>query len=466
MTKRFECEELDDATLDYLRTAHRHAGDGVPGLYLDAKAANLAAAWLPTAGAFLGPALVVGALLCTMGSLDDPINVAMLQTAGVFLGTWMFVAWLRAKIASKRPDYVGHFKLADPLYLWHAAGRGVFVTPLDGLEGAWVDHHHDNQGNYTTSKVTMRLDGARVAVDVKSEYQAERLEAYLNLLPEFDRGLPAQRGYDALDELNRQEDGDEEPAPVRRLVDSIPEPHKVRTVVTFWRYPVVVALFAACFFVSWTLCKALRDDAVFDLVKSRRPPELRAYLIDRRNTRHRTEVLQLLAKFHEEAAQKIERKNGDAQLKAGLASLVRGVAHEPQPVVTIYVKQTQQANPRDQSLLFASQGMQSLRKGLIKDLTEYLTPANEAAALIGPEILAYGEVEDGPAMMEIASHATPVEGGTGYRIDWTVTLQAKPDAPKFVWKTRTEPAGQGNTYAMLMQNYKDFQTRFQSALPR
>jgi hypothetical protein len=471
MSQRFESEELDEATLEYLRTVNRHQGDGVPGMYLDHSAANLASAWLPTAGAILGPILIIATLFCTIGSLDDPINVAMLQTAGVFLGVWMFVAWLRTKIASRRPDYVGHFKLLDPLYLWHATGRGVFVTPLRGLEGAWVDHNHNNEGAYTNSKVTLRLEGERIPVEVKSQYLADRLEAYANLLPEFDRGLPAERGYDALDELNYREDGgtnEDAPAPVRRLVEAIPEPHKVRTVFTFWRYPVVVVLFILTFLCSWTLCKALRDDEIFELVKKDgKPPVLRSYLVDRRNTRHRAEVQQSLARIHDQTAQKIEKKGRDPQLKAGLASLVRAVSHEPLPVLTILVKQSQQAEGRDQTLLFAPQGMNALRSGLIKDLTEYLTPPQDHLALIGAEILAYGEVTSEPAMMVIASHATPVEGGNGYRIDWTVTMQADAEAPKFIWKTRTEPApGQGNTYAMLMQHYRDFKTQFEKALPR
>jgi hypothetical protein len=475
MTERFESEELDPATLEYLRTAARYEGEGMPGISLDAKAANLARAWLPLAGAFLGPCIVLATLYFTGGSVDDPINVAMLQTAGLVLGVWMFVAWLRNVIASHRPDYIGHFKLIDPLYLWHAIGRGVFVTLLHRIDRAHVSHKYDNNGNYSGARVTIFCKREKVVVDVKSEYLGERLAEFVNLLAELDGTQPAaQRGYDALDELNlreaEREDDPDSPPSVRRLMDSIPEPHKVRSVFTWWwRYPLVVGLFGFAFLCSWTVCSAMRDDEIFDLVKDRQALELRSYLVDRRNSRHRAEVMQRLTRWHDQAAQQIEaRKNGDPQLTAGLASLVRGLGHEAQPVITIAVKQSQQ-DGLDQAL-FAPAGMQALRTELIKDLTEYLTPPNKPD-VIAPELAAYGEVMDGHAMIHISSHVRshdrPREARPGYRIDWTFTLQATPEAAKFVWKTQTESQpGAAANQEILRQQYREVMTRFKSTLPR
>jgi hypothetical protein len=464
MNQRFECEEVDGDTLEYLRGVRRHEGEGMPGVYLDAKAASLAGPWLPIAGAVTGAILIVVTLLITWRSLDDPVNTAMLQTAGLFLGVWLIVAWLRLHLASKRPDWLGYFKFVDPLYLWHASGRGLWVTPLSNLRDADFHHRYDNNGNYTTSQVTVRLGKGKVSIDVKSQSMAQRVEEYLNLLGEFERGTPAERGYEALDELNQreaEEDGEDAPAPVRRRVYAIPEPHKVRTVMSWWRYPVLVALFILAFFWSKAIATAMRDDEIYSLViaPNRRPPDLRAYLIDRRNTRHRAEVLQRLARFHEDAAGAVEKKGGDPQLLAGLASLIRSQGQNARPVIAIAVKQTQDADAKDRDTLFASAGMQSLRKDLVKVISEKLTP------LYGPDMTDYAEVEEGDAMIEVHAKASKLGDNPGYRMDWTMTLQASPDAAKFVWKTQTQPLpGALNNYKMLMDQYNAFKANFERAL--
>jgi hypothetical protein len=205
----------------------------------------------------------------------------------------------------------------------------------------------------------------------------------------------------------------------------------------------------------------MRDDELFKLVTEpqRRPPELRAYLVDRRNTRHRTEALQRLARYHDDSAQTVERLRGNPQLIAGLASLIRALGQNPRPVITLTVKQTQDAPAAELNTLFASEGMKSLRKDLVKAISDKLTP------LYGQDMTDYGEVEEGDAMIEIHAKASKLGARPGYRIDWTMTMQASPDAAKFEWKTQTEPrADAGNNYKMLMDQYNDFKLRFDSAL--
>jgi hypothetical protein len=468
MTQRFECEELDSASLEYLRTAHRHKGDGLPGIYLDHRAAQLAGAWLPTAGGIIGLVLVPLTLWCTWGSLDDPVNTAMLQTAGLFLGGWLVVAWIRQRTARSRTDYIGFFKLIDPLYLWHASGRGVWVTPLSDLRDADLRHKYNNHGNYTTSQVLIRLRRDELVIDVRPQGLAEVLEEYLNLLPDSRSGTPADRGFAILEELDRREadqDGVEPPPPIRRQVDAIPEPHKVRTVRNWWPYPIVVVLLILTFFWSKSLCTALRDDEIFDLVRDRPAPDLRAYLIDRRNTRHRTEVMQRLARVHDQKAMQIEARGGDPQLIAGLASLIRAVGHQASPMITLSVRQSQDADERDRGTLFAAEQMQRLRKDLIAKLTAP-SPTHGLPSLFGTDMTDYGEVEEGPAMIEIASKATRLADRPGYRIDWTVTLQASEDAAKFVWKTQTmpPPGAAGHSAIALQGQYNEFPQRFDQAL--
>jgi hypothetical protein len=463
MKQRFECEEVDADTLDYLRSISRHEGEGMPGIYLDSRAANLAGPWLPVAGAIIGVVLIGVTLIITWKSLDDPINTAMLQTAGLLLGAWLNVAWFRVRLASKRPDWLGYFKFIDPLYLWHASGQGLCVTPLSNLRDADFQNKFDDKGNYTTSEVTLRLGKKKVRFDVKSQYLAGRVQEYVNFLRHYERGTPAERGYDALDKLNSREgeDGGEDgPPPIRRRVHAIPEPHKVRSAMSWWRYPAIVVLFVLAFFWSKSIVTAMRDDEIFTLVMepARRPPELRAYLIDRRNTRHRTEVLQRLARFHDDAAEAIEARRGDPQLLAGLTSLIRSLGQDPRPLITLTVKQIRDPDPRDDAL-FQPAGMESLRKDLVRKISDSLTP------LYGQDMTDYGEVEEGEAMIEIVAKASKMTTQPGYRIDWMMTLQASADAARFVWKTQTQPpAEKVNNFKMLMDQYNEFKTRFDRAL--
>jgi hypothetical protein len=464
MNRRFECEEVDPDTLEYLRAIRRHDGEGMPGIYLDARASQLTGNWLPGTGAIVGVCLIIITLCITWNSLDDPINTAMLQTAGLFLGGWMIVAWLRIRLARKRPDWVGYFKFVDPLYLWHASGRGIWVTPLSNLRDADFQNKYDNNGNYNNSQVTIRLGKEKVRLDVKSQYLAQRVEGFVNLLPELDRGTPAERGYEAVDELNLREadeSGEEAPAPIRRHVHAIPEPHAVRSVANWWRYPVVIVMFVLAFFWSKTVVTAMRDDEIFSLVTepNRRPPDLRAYLVDQRNTRHRAEILQRLARFHDDSAQWVAARKGDPQLVAGLASVIRSVGQETRPVVTLSVKQMQEADDRDKNTLFAPAMMDTHRLDLVRKLSDALT------TLYGPDLTDFGEVQEGEAMIEIVARAKKTADGKSYHIDWTMTLQASAEAPKFVWKTQTLPVpGAANNFEMLQDQYNDFKARFDRAL--
>src|SRR5262245_17777317 len=194
MDMRYEAEELDSDSLEYLREVHDREGRGYPGVYLDRSQAKLHAATLPWWALGCAPVVLLLTLLLTWGSFRSPTKVALLMTAGFFLGGWMLLAWLRCLIARQRSDYLGHFKYIDPLYVWYATGRGVWVTPVSMLLRADVHHQHTGEGNYKSSTVTIHLADGRKDVEVNGSDRAELLEAYLNELADVRRGTPAERG--------------------------------------------------------------------------------------------------------------------------------------------------------------------------------------------------------------------------------------------------------------------------------
>jgi hypothetical protein len=433
-TQRFEAEELDSASVDYLRAVRENDGRGAPGVYLDAQAAGLTEARLPIWSLIGGILLLLfGLLVVWLVILQDPFKVAFLATALFFLGGWMVVAWVRCLIARQRSRYLGHFKYCDPLYFWHASGTGVWVTPLRGLLDARCRH---NAGS-TDSTVRVVLEEEAFDVPVKSDYLAEGLEVYLNEVAASDKGLPIDRGFRALARAEL-DDGDDEP-----VVEAIPEPHKAHMSLSWLRYPVVLVLFAAMFGVNYVLCKAWRDSSIFGRAKT--PGDLRAYLADPRNTRYRDKAQSQLDALHERAAKQIEAQPGEAALTRGLASVVRALRTSPTPILTVGVVRSPRKEPTSMEAILGPAVMPVTASVMIKQLASSLSPGQMNAIVgspLGEQIVVFGEATEGFAMIQIdgrlrrpggAEEGGPVGGSS---IVWTVTLQADEKAPKhtLAWK--------------------------------
>jgi hypothetical protein len=426
--QRFESEELDRDTLYYLRTVNQQRGWGTPGIYLDHKAAELSVASLPGCGALVGLCLLVLAPLIAWGVINhDPLNVAMLLTGLGFLGAWLVIAWVRCLIARARSDYVGYFKYFDPQYYWHASGRGVWVTPLRGLLEARCKHNYSGESGYTRSTVRVVLEDRAFDVSVKDEELAEALELYLNELARGKPGLPIERGYTAAIQTGLYEDADEE------VIEAIPEPHKVRSSLAWVAYPVVLVLLAGMFLASYQLCKAWRDEVFWDHVKNKNPFELREYLADQRNTRHRKEAQDKLDAFHQRTANSLQALAGEPALTKGLAEIIMAVKDQTAPVMTVAVKHSQKKEPDTLDGILGGPEASVLGSTMVKKLAEKLSQqlTNLVGAPLGQEIVAIGEPAEGFVMVQIDCRVRrPDERENRYSIVWTVTVQASESAPK------------------------------------
>src|SRR5215210_3744558 len=94
MATTFNFEELDEATHDYLVAVRDAEGAGSPGVFVATKDA------LPGCGCIAGPIVIAVTLAATLTTwagviYDDPVGVALLQTAGLLLGGWLLVAGFR-----------------------------------------------------------------------------------------------------------------------------------------------------------------------------------------------------------------------------------------------------------------------------------------------------------------------------------------------------------------------------------
>src|SRR5580698_6357282 len=96
MSETYNFEELDEATREYLIAVREDNGRGMPGMF--APTTNAFAGCGCLAGLALAPLTLVATLTDWIGVVyDDPIRVALLQTAGLMLGGWLILSYFRGK---------------------------------------------------------------------------------------------------------------------------------------------------------------------------------------------------------------------------------------------------------------------------------------------------------------------------------------------------------------------------------
>jgi hypothetical protein len=359
MATTFNFEELDSTTRGYLIAVRDGRGAGSPGLFVETSDA------LPGCGFIAGPIVVVVTLLCTLTTwldviYDDPIRVAMLQTAGLLVGGWLLVAGFRG--ANKGNDKVaGTWVYVDPLHLYEAFRESVTITPVEEVEEAHFTHNYNN-GNYQNSVVRVSMGRNQVTtVTLPNESRAEQVVVYLNYLAwarenggaELTDLEPAVLGGVARyvaknDHEPRDGEGRLNLQMIELELTEVPdEPTREgRSVPGILPYVVmVVAAAVMFFFLAYVVNPPLRDEAIFDAVTRRTTPPtieprfLRAYLTDPRNTMHRDEVTKLLSDFYEEPIRHVRQNGKDLEMRDGLARLLDSVRTAGQPVVSLRVKE-------------------------------------------------------------------------------------------------------------------------------
>lgn len=459
MSQKYFLQELDEATREYLLAVRDAEGERMPGVFVPRTN------YLPIVGVIVGPILIIAVLIFTLGSVDDPVRTALLQTAALLLGGWLVVAAVRVWVMQRGRNYLGHFVYVDSAWLYEAKGSTVTIASLKNLLGAEGTDHY-NEGAYQSTAVEVRLakDGGNGRIlTVCDQEQARRLVTFLNALAYVRTGSAGD-----VSNLSTWDVGqtaialaDNEPAPnleqkprIARELGDIPEPQRVgRAPQALLACGTIVLAGVAIYLLMHTIAIPLRDDAIFNLVKDRRPPVLRSYLVDARNTRHREEVEKRLGRFYVQPLADINKHGQDPDLKAVFAELVTGLATAVQPVVSLRVKEKNSTNRTDGVFDLASAvepRTKAVERRLVDSLT--LTVSDMPGAHDRDDMIALGGVpNDVPAMIEIGYTFAPEQGAAGlYRLEWTVELRDRPDA-RPVRKTWTAPqAVQANAKVFLL----------------
>jgi len=426
MTQTFFIEELDDASRSYLRTVRDRKGAGVPGVFLPGSN------YLPIAALVCGIAVLIAAAWLTLPPLDDPLKTAMLQMAGLLLGGWLILYAIRTWLAAAGRNYLGHFLLADPLHLWQAKGASVKSTDLAELEHVKGTDNF-NEGAYQNTTLTLSFTDGGYNVNVKDP--DHRLEGFLQALVTLRSGQaqPSSMPPEALGYLAKQTVG-LEMEPVGDAEDAVVVPaqprRENRARSGILAYLVIVAVAVAGVLLLKPVNVVLRDDAVFRMVINREPPELRAYLVDERNVRHRQEVEKKLAQFYQAPLQRL-KQNAKGEVGEEFIALVTSLQTAIQPFVSLRVKERSQA-VANVPILGAEQ-MKARERSIQQTLSMGLTRA------VGEKLIGIVEVvEEVPALIDVnyAVEADARRPG-GLRIQWTVGVRRNADVDVKGAKTKT-----------------------------
>lgn len=352
MSTKFNFDELDSATRGYLIAVRDSEGRGSPGIF--APTSDL----LRGIGCLLGPIIIAATLLLTLLMnaliLNDPIGLAMLQTAGLLVGAWLLTARFRLGRGGSR--FAGNWVYADPLFLYQAFREQVTVAPLEDLVEARVTHNYNNN-SYTNSTLILLFSGNRTEkLTVPNERRADQLRTYLNYLawargPEGGRRAnlsPATLGGVARyvarnDDEPLDAEGELNLNLLELDITEVPEEptREGRAAPSVLPYVVMVLFAAASFCVlAFVVDPPLRDDALYDLVMKEpyvEPQYLRLYLLDHRNQRHRDAVAKRLARFYDDPIRHVRDKGGNPDLREGMAKVLDSLKTAEQPVVSMRV---------------------------------------------------------------------------------------------------------------------------------
>jgi len=351
MATIFIFEELDDATREYLLTVRSREGRGMPGVFI--KQSNS----LPTIGCILGPILILVTLGFTLTPdlvFNEPSGLALLQTAGILLGTWMILAAFRSWFSKKSRRIAGHWSYVDPLFLCEARAEQLSVTPMSSVTEVKCVHNMTNNV-YQNTVVTITFEAGKPRkLTFKDQRRAEAIVQFSNFLtwskgPEgFGSTPPPPAVLGALakyvsknDSLPLDENGAVNLGVLKLDVQEIPtEIQRVgsaRPNVLIYGFLLIFAV--GTYFAMKQVDVPARDEAFFKLVTTdpMQPIFLRQYLADDRNQLHRDEIFKRLGPFYDREIAQVKGNVRDAKIKEGMMQLLDSLKRAEQPVVFILV---------------------------------------------------------------------------------------------------------------------------------
>jgi hypothetical protein len=350
MSEKYQLEELDSETRDYLLFARDNKGKGAPGMFAGKSF------YLPAIGLAVGFVIMIVTVFLTFPPTEHPVREAMLQTAGFLVGGWMIVAALRVWAGSKMGGYAGHFVYADPENLYEAKGSTVEITDLYDLRDAKAIQNF-NDGKYQNTDINLKIGKLRHSVQVSDEERGRRMAVFLNTVA-YMRDGGEDGNDDELRKLSPESMGavakqvaktGEFP---RRLSDAedaemvrVPQPKREgRKSIGLIGILGTLIVGAVLFLGFRAINTPLRDHAIFNKIQAipgkDQAPALRLYLANPSFTRHREEAKNLLA-GHYERGVNANVLGTDPEMKKAMGDVILALKDMPAPVISFITAEEQ-----------------------------------------------------------------------------------------------------------------------------
>jgi hypothetical protein len=409
-------EELDQPTRDYLHDVRVRKGNGTPGVYIPGKNP-----W-PLVALCFGPLVGLILFFAPVGSGKPAWAIACLQTAGLLVGGWSVLYAVRRWLPGRSTSYGGFFHYFDPLHVYVVAGENVTVHSLKTVRGVRAFGNWANGGG-----VDFDLgDDRRFAVRLKPASAGRAVEGYYAAMAELEGDQNAQWATAdpavlgaAAKYMVDEEAPPRDAAQLGLEVDSLPaDPGRDRR--AGWGLLPLAVLFAAGFgvFLLGLMVNApVNDEFAFDRAKATGAPGLRGYLLDDRNTRHREEAKQLLAKCYDRPILQLQNlpAGKKPEARAGVVKLLESLRTAETAVVSIQVKQKTGATAS------TSDSATRLRSEL----------ADGLARSIGPELIAFAAPpENKPAHLSLTYEMPDGEfGPPGTEVNVTMEVRTDIEQP-------------------------------------
>jgi hypothetical protein len=367
MAETYFADELDAQTRDYLALVKETNGKGMPGIYLAGSNS------LPIISLVMGFVLVVATLFLCFPPTEHPVREAMLQTAGFLTGGWLILAAIRSWMS--KGSSLGHFVYVDANALYEAEGAKVRVSDVvDIREAKAVQNFTD--GNYQNTVITLNYGkGNTHTLTVKDEEKGRRMTVFMNAVAYMrDGGEDGENeDYQSLSPkmlgVFAKEVAKDGQFPVhmepKKDMPDVPEPKREGSAPSgLIGILAILVIGIAMFFAFKTINGPIRDDAIYDRIKTiniekDKAPALRLYLSNPNFKKHRQEAQTLLDGYYDNAIS--TKVNGqEPAAKKGFGEVINALKTLPQPVVSLQIRD----ETPDAKDLEKSSRIESTKKGL------------------------------------------------------------------------------------------------------
>ena len=424
----FTCkfETLDPDTRGYLQAVRTRQGRHTAGVF-----AAGGAEVLPWIGLVVGPFVGLLMVLGSFGGNKSPAATAMLQTAGVLVGGWPVWYAVRRWASGGSRWYGGRFQFFDPLHVYQVDGETVTVNGLQAVRGV------EARG----AAVQFDLGERGLRVPVGSAKKAAEVEEYYAAMAELE-GRPdgrwANAGPAELGAAARYfADTEEEPREVSDTGLEVAEVPDAPAVAARAGWGVggllLITLAGAGLFAAfWAVNVPLGDEIAFGRAKEGGAPGLRAYLLDPRNTSHRDEARQLLAKAYDLPVAHLKGLDPGEQpaLRDALVKLLDALRTSDSPVVSIRV--TSETPGDDMATSLRSELADGLARSIGPELIAFVGPPDDKPAHLTvkytlPQAKPDGDENQGiPEVVALTVEVRATLDGEPAAASWRVPLKINP----------------------------------------